>query len=88
MRKFGLSFFRRQSGDGFTLASRHPPSSPTWYWALSWQPAKADFARHILRLNIDKGRGPHQRHHRLHLMRAGCLMLSTQAYHKQSARPL
>lgn len=79
---FGLSFFTRDSGGGLTLVSRHPLSSPTWYWSLSWQPVKADFARHFFKLHISKLPGPHQKHHYLHLLRLGSFVLSTQGYHK------
>lgn len=81
----GLRFFTRDSGGGYTLVSRHPRTSPTWYWFISWQPAKADFARHFFKLNIAPGNGPHQRHHNLHLFWRGSLVLSTQGYHKQEA---
>lgn len=83
----GLRFFTRDSGGGLGIVSRHPRSSPTWYWAVSWQPAKADFARHWFKLNLAKNCiGPHQRHHNLHLLKLGSLCLSTQGYHKEAAR--
>lgn len=81
MNTLGLSFLTRDSGGGLTLVSRHPPSSPTWYWSLSWQPYRADETRWWLRLHLSPGTG--QRHHSLCLLGLGRLMLSTQDYHKQ-----
>lgn len=81
----GLSFFKRASDGGLTFVSRHPPSSLTWYWSLSWSPVRADFARHLFKLNIDRRSGARQRHHNLHLLWLGSLVLSTQDWHKQPA---
>ncbi len=78
-----MSLFTRDSGGGTTIISRHPREGLTWYWSLSWQPAKGDFARHWFKLDL--AQPAHQRHHCLHLFRRGCLMLSTQDYHKRKA---
>lgn len=78
----GLSFFKRDSGGGTVLVSRHPRHSATWYWSLSWQPYRADEKRWWLNLYIDR-RGGFQKRHRLGLLGRGRLVLSTQSYHKK-----
>lgn len=81
-RIWGVSLFCRDSGGGLTFVSYHPVKSGTWYWSFSWQPFRADEARHWFRWSPDtSARG--QKHHRLDLFRRGSLMLSTQDYHKR-----
>ena len=46
MRMFrGLSFLKRDSGGGYTLASWHSPHSMTWRWFVSFSRFRGDEAR-------------------------------------------
>lgn len=78
----GLSFGKRNSAGGLTLASYHPRKSGTWYWSLTLE--RQRYAAPLVRLE-PKERRRGQWHHCFRLPFGWSLIWSQQDYHRGRA---